>query len=140
VPHDPFQAVCDQLSGVVDALQFERMRWARDEGPKLAHLVALALGALGDRPDLEFSEEGSTTDVKRYALKVHGIRVIGVTLAYQQGQAHLRGVEIARSAYTFAEDRTISADFAQVDEAWMAQALGSVFALVCPRGVAAAAA
>ena len=130
VSHDSFDHICDQLSSVVDTVQFERMRWARDVGPRLAELVALTLAAVEPRPDLELAEERSTTEVKRYILKVHGVRVIGIALWIKDGQASMQPVEIERSKYALSADDTISGAVDGIDAAWVAEALKQAFALI----------
>ena len=130
VSHDNFDHICDQLSSVVDTVQFERMRWARDVGPRLAELVALTLAAVEPRPDLEFAEERSTTEVKRYILKVHGVRVIGIALWIKDGRACMQPVEIERSKYALTADDTITGDVDGIDAAWVAEALKKAFGLI----------
>ncbi len=127
---DSFQQMCDHVSGVVDTVQFERMRWARDVGPRLADLVALTLAAVEARPDLEFAEERSSTEVKRYILKVHGVRVIGIALWIMDGKAHMQPVEIERSKFLLTSDDTISGDVDAIDAAWIATALEQAFGLI----------
>ena len=46
---DAFRDALDRLSRKVDEGNFERMRWARDEAPKLVRLVELVKGAVADR-------------------------------------------------------------------------------------------
>ena len=55
---DSFELACDRLSGAVDGVLFERLRWARTEGPMLARLVELAQGAVEARGDIDLSDEG----------------------------------------------------------------------------------
>lgn len=140
---DGFREMCDHISAVVDAAQFERMRWARDIGPRLAEMVALMLASVEDRIDLEFSEEQSTTDIKRYILKVHGTRVIGLTLWIEDGQAHLLPIEIERSRYRLSGKGTLSVELEALNAGWMALALRTAFGLIErreePRAVAPAA-
>ena len=88
MPQDSFQQECDRLSQAVDAAQFERLRWAKVEGPMLAKLVSLALGAIETRPEFELTEEGATNDLKRFVLKVHSNRVAAIALWLENGPAN----------------------------------------------------
>lgn len=128
--HDSFEQQCDRLSAVVDAAQFERLRWARTEAPMLARLVELALGAVAERPDFELTEEGSVAAVKRFVLKVHGFRIVALNLGLDQGHAVVWAEAIDRSSYKVAQGDPVSDDFQVVDEAWMAAALEAQFARV----------
>lgn len=130
MPHDSFEIECDRLSQVVDATSFERLRWARTEGPMLARLVALAQGAIEQREDFELTEEGSTSDLKRFVLKVHGNRVVAVGTCLKDGHVHMWAEEIDRSLFKLAPGEVLSADFGAVDEQWMARALQELFGRV----------
>lgn len=110
------------------------MRWDRTEGPMLAQLVALAHSALEDRSDLELSEEGSTSAVKRFALKVHSKRVFAVSIHVEGGCAHLRADEIERSSYKIQAGGPLSADFSMVNEEWVAAALQELFSRIQSSG------
>ena len=68
MPDDNFELECDRLSSAVDSVQFERIRWARHEGPMLERMVQLAQAAVADRPDFELTDEGSRGAVKRYVI------------------------------------------------------------------------
>ena len=125
-----FEMACDRLSHVVDDIQFERLRWARTEGPMLAKLVALAHAALEVRDDFELTEEGSTSDIKRYVVKVHNNRVMAIMLGLDQGQAIVGAAQIERSKYRIADPTPIAADFAMVDELWMAGVLQELFSRI----------
>ena len=125
-----FEMACDRLSHVVDDIQFERLRWARTEGPMLAKLVALAHAALEVRDDFELTEEGSTSDIKRYVVKVHNNRVMAIMLGLDQGRAIVGAAQIERSKYRIADPTPIAADFAMVDEAWMAGVLQELFSRI----------
>ena len=128
--HDGFQDMCDHISSVVDTVQYERMRWARDVGPRLAEMVTLMLATIEARVDLEFSEEQSTTDIKRYILKVHGVRVIGLTLWIEDGQAHIQPIEIDRSRYRLSAKGTLSVEIEALNAEWIALALRTAFGLI----------
>ena len=80
MPQDSFHNECDRISQGVDGVQYERQRWAKTEGPMLAKLVELAHAAIADRDDFELTEEGASTDIKRFVLKVHSFRVVGVVM------------------------------------------------------------
>ncbi len=122
-----FETACDRVSRIVDPAQFERLRWAREEGPLLAQLVALAHAAIERRGEFELAEEGATGEVKRFVLKVHSNRVIAIVLWLEGGQAHLRGEDVTRSAYRLAPGQPRSAPYGGIDEAWMDAALEDVF-------------
>ena len=130
VPQDDFQLECDRLSHIVDRALFERLRWERNEGPMLAHLVALAHAALEPRSEFELVEEGATRDIKRFVLKVHGNRVVGITLRIETGRALLDAHALDRSSYSLAAGTPASTDFAAADGPWMAAALQQLFGRV----------
>jgi len=127
VTQESFELECDRLSHVVDATQFERLRWARTEGPMLARLVALLHSALDGREDFELTEEGTTGAVRRFILKVHSNRVMAVMIRLEPGRAVVAAEEIERSRYKLADPRPISDDFDVIDEQWMASALQQLF-------------
>ena len=87
MPHDSFQLECDRLSQIVDLALSQRLLWERNEGPMLARLVALAHAAFEGRSEFELVEEGATRDLKRFVLKIHGKRVMAVSLRIADGQA-----------------------------------------------------
>jgi len=132
VPHNALNLACDQLSHTVDQVQFERMRWARDEAPKLAYLVELALAAVAQRPDFELTDEGSGGALRRFVVKVHGFRVMALALRLTGNTVSMQSEPIERSKYTLHQAEPVSAEFDQVDSAWMAQALGIQFARIQP--------
>ena len=123
MPHDSFEIECDRLSKVVDGVQFERVRWAKNEGPMLERLVELAQAAVSDRPDFELTDEGSRGPVRRFVLKVHGVRIVAVNLGLEAGQVVVWAEAIERSKYRIVDGRRHSADFQRVDEAWMRDTL-----------------
>lgn len=127
---DSFFLACDRISQAVDAVQYERMRWAKTEGPMLARLVELAQAAFAERSEFEWTEEGATSDIKRFVLKVHSNRVAGLVLWLDHGHAMATIEEIGRSRYGVTPGDPISADFALVDEAWMAATLQTLFARI----------
>ncbi|KUR76896.1 hypothetical protein [Novosphingobium sp. FSW06-99] len=127
---DSFFLECDRISQAVDAVQYERMRWAKTEGPMLARLVELAQAAIAERSEFEWTEEGATSDIKRFVLKVHSNRVAGLVLWLDQGHAMATIEEIGRSRYGVTPGDPIRADFALVDEAWMAATLQALFARI----------
>jgi len=127
VTRDSFMIACDRVSQAVDSGLFERLRWARTEGPMLARLVDLAQATLEDRTEMELTEEGSSNDTKRFVLKVHGTRVIAIVVALKDGQALVWAEEIERSRYRVAEGDPFRADYALVDAAWMNGAFESLF-------------
>ena len=127
---DSFTEACDRLSQVVDDVQFERLRWARTEGPMLARLEALAHGALEPREEIELVQEGASPAIKRFVLKVHGNRVVGLALWLDAGRAMAAPELIARSRYTLASTEAICADYALVDEAWMVATMQEVFSRI----------
>jgi len=130
VPQDGFELECDRLSHIVDVALFERLRWERNEGPKLAHLVALAHAALKERSEFELVEEGASRDTKRFALKIHGNRVVGISMRVEGSNALLEAHALDRSKYDVSDGVATTGDFATVDEPWMAGALQEQFSRV----------
>ena len=128
--HDSFRAACDQLSGKIDADQFELFRWTRDEAPKLARLVELVKGSVDDRTDIEINEEGGDQTTKRFVLKVHGKRIAGLGVALSKGHAVVSIGPIERSAYPVAEGKPLHTDYSDVDEAWIGETLGTLMARI----------
>lgn len=124
---DNFELACDRLSQVVDGTQFERLRWERNEGPMLARLVQLIQEAIANRIDYELSEEGSSGDIKRFVLKVHGTRIVAICIGLDQGQVIMIAETIERSRFRLTPGEPIWADFADVDAQWMANALQVLF-------------
>jgi hypothetical protein len=127
---DSFHAQCDRISQAVDGVQHERMRWAKVEGPMLARLVELAQAAIVGRDELELTEEGATPDIKRFVLKVHSNRVVGLVLSLDQGRAVADIEPVGRSRYDVTPGEPVSAPFALVDDAWMAGTLHTLFARI----------
>ncbi len=130
MPQLALDLACDQLSQTVDAVQFERMRWARDEAPKLAYLVELAAAAVAQRPDFELADEGSGGALRRFVVKVHGFRVMALALRLSGTTVSVQCEPIERSKYTLHQADPVTAEFDQVDSAWMAQALSTQFARI----------
>lgn len=130
MPQTSLDLECDRLSHVVDGPLFERLRWERNVGPVLARLVALAHAALEQRSEIELTEEGATRDVKRFILKVHGNRVMSVTMRVEANRAIVEGQAIERGRYTLASGAPLSAGFDEADEQWMAHALQELFSRV----------
>ena len=120
---DSFEIECDRLSNAVDSAQFERVRWAKHEGPMLERLVELARAAIEERSDFELADEGSKGAVKRFVLKVHSIRIVAVNLGLEDGKVVVWADAIDRSQYRVVDGRRHSADFQDVDETWMKGAL-----------------
>jgi hypothetical protein len=127
LPKAKFESECDRLSHVVDDAQFERLRWARVEGPMLARLVELARKALAERSDFELVEEGADRDEKRFVLKVHGSRIATVIIALDGMAATIRVDAAERSKYAVDAGQPVRAEFTAVDADWMAGALTSLF-------------
>ena len=127
MPDDRFETECDRLSHVVDPVQFERVRWAKNEGPMLERIVELARTAIAERSDFELTDEGSKGAIKRFVLKVHGFRIVAVNLGLEGGRVVVWAEAIERSKYRIVDGRRHSADYANVDEAWMKAALSAVF-------------
>lgn len=118
--HDKIQMEFDRLSKDVDPFLFERLRWDREEGPMLAKLVTLAHGALESRGDFALTEEGATSDIKRFILKVHSNRIIAIVITLENGRALVAAEQIERSKYLLRDNTPVSASFDMVDEDWMA--------------------
>jgi hypothetical protein len=125
-----FQTECDRISQAVDGAQYERMRWSKVEGPMLARLVDLAQAAIGERDEFELTEEGATSEIKRFVLKVHSNRIIALALWLDQGRAMTQVEEISRSRYGVTAGDPVCADYPLVDEAWMAATLQTLFARI----------
>lgn len=125
-----FLEECDRISHGVDAVQYERLRWSKVEGPMLARLVELAKATMAERDDFELVEEGATSDIKRFVLKVHSTRVVGLVVWLDQGHALVQLEEVGRSRFAIAPGDPIVAEFSQVDATWMAAALQALFARI----------
>ncbi len=134
MPQDGFELACDRLSHVVDATQFEQLRWSRNEGPMLAQLEALARTALEDRPEFELAEGGATKDVKRFVLKVHGHRIAAISIRLNREKVVLAAEAIARSRFVISDDTPVSADYERFDKPLMAAALMELFERIRPYG------
>ena len=134
VSPDSFDLECDRLSGVVDGALYERLRWERNEGPVLAKLVALAHAALEARGEFELAEEGATRDIKRFALKIHGNRVVAISVRVEGGCALLEAHALERSNYELGAGDASTVDIDAIDDAWMARALQQQFSRVRPLG------
>ncbi|MGZ5826331.1 MAG: hypothetical protein ACXWIO_10000 [Croceibacterium sp.] len=130
MPQTNLDIECDRLSHVGDGALFERLRGERYVGPVLARLVALAHAALDQRSEIELAEEGATRDIKRFILKVHGNRVMAVTMRVEANRAIVDGQAIERGRYTLASGAPLSAGFDDADEQWMANALQELFSRV----------
>jgi hypothetical protein len=125
-----FMTACDQLSAAVDAVQFERLRWARTEAPMLARLVELAHGAVEDRDDIELFDEGSGGAIRRWVVKVHGNRIFALVISLTGTTVSVQAEAIPRSPYKVASAEPLQAEFKKFDAALMAAALGTLFARV----------
>ena len=127
---DPFELECDRLSNTVDSFLYERIRWDRIEGPLLVKLAELSRSAFESRPDFELTEEGATSDLKRFVLKVHSNRIIAIKMWLANGRALIDVEEIERSKYKVTPADPISVEFDGVDEQWMAASMKSLLARV----------
>ena len=130
MPEDPFLVECDRLSALVNPVQFEQLRWSREDGPMLARLVSLAFEALEDRPEIELAEEGATKDIKRYILKVHSSRIAAVLIYLEAGLAVFKIEPIERSRYLIASASPVSVEFEHANEQWVADALQELFSRI----------
>jgi hypothetical protein len=130
VPSDNFERECDRLSQIVDGPQFERLRWDRNEGPMLINFVALARSALEQRSEFELAEESSTTAIKRFVLKIHGNRIIAISIWIEDGLAHVGAQQIDRSHYRLVAGEPLTVESGAVDQQWMANALQELFGRV----------
>lgn len=126
MPDDSFETECDRLSNVVDSVQFERVRWAKNEGPMLDRLVAMAGASVEGRADFELNDEGSKGALRRFVLKVHGFRIVAVNLHLENGQVALWGEEIERSPYKIAGVTRPMAEYQVIDAAWMKAAIRDI--------------
>ena len=123
---DTLRSAMDALSRKVDADNFERMRWARDEAPKLVRLVQLVKGAVENRSDIDINEEGGEGNTKRFVIKVHGQRIAALAIALDKGRAIAAIGPIERSDYKVAKGDPIHTKYEKVDEAWMARTLATL--------------
>jgi len=130
VNNDPFELECDRLSSTVDSFLYERIRWDRIEGPLLARLAELSRAAFESRPDFELTEEGATSDLKRFVLKVHSNRIMAIKMWLANGRALIDVEEIERSRYKVMPGEPISSEFEGVDEQWMAASMRAIVARV----------
>lgn len=130
MPAPSFHDQCDRLSQIVDPAQFERLRWARNEGPVLETLVSAAHIVIAERPDLELAEEGSTAGRKRFILKVHGLRVAAINCAVADGQASVTGETVDRGKYRLAEPSSHTAAYADADAQWVEGAMQDIFSKI----------
>lgn len=128
--HTTFQQACDKLSSTVDADQFERFRWSRDEAPRLAHLVKLVKEAVGDRTDVEINEEGGAHANKRFVIKAHGQRVAGLGVALDKGRAVVAIGPVERSRFVVKQGGPIHIEIDRADEAWMGETLAALMGRV----------
>lgn len=128
--NDPFELECDRLSSTVDSFLYERIRWDRIEGPLLARLAELSRASFESRPDFELTEEGATSDLKRFVLKVHSNRIMAIKMWLANGRALIDVEEIERSRYKVMPGEPISTEFEGVDEQWMAASLRAIVARV----------
>lgn len=127
---DSFHLECDRVSQAVDGAQYERLRWAKTEGPMLAQMVALAHGAIEERPEFELTEEGASNDIKRFVLKVHGFRVMAIVLWLDRGRAMVNAEAVTRGKYEIASGAPISVDYPALDADWMTSTLRALFARI----------
>nr|WP_137676191.1 hypothetical protein [Parerythrobacter lutipelagi] len=127
------QDALDRLSHKVDAGNFERMRWGRDEMPKLLRLVELVKGAVEDRSDIEINEEGGEGNSKRFVIKVHGQRIAGLGMALDKGRAVAAIGSIERSSFAVEQGDPIHTLYENVDAEWMAQTLGTLMERIVQR-------
>lgn len=127
-----FDLACDRLSNVVDGVQFERLRWDRTEGPMFARLVALAQGSLENRPDFLLVEEGMSRDEKRFVLKVHANRIVALSITLDGTRAVMCIEPIERGKYAVTAGPPVVIEFAEMDEAMMALAMGELFSRIQP--------
>ena len=129
---DNFQKACDTLSSTVDDTQYERFRWTRDEAPRLARMVELLRAAFDKREDFELAEEGATSTVKRFVIKVHGQRTVAVSMCLKDGQTVMDCSTVERSRFILADGEPIIDDYEHLDECWIEQALQLILMRVQP--------
>lgn len=98
----------------------------------LARLAELLHLALEDRPDFALGEEGSSKSIKRYVLRIHGTRIIALTIRLHEGCAVLDGEMLERSKFLLKPGDPLCDEFALVDEVWMEAALQVLFSRVYP--------
>ena len=127
---DPFLVECDRLSQLVNPVQYEQLRWSREDGPMLARLISLTFETLEDRPEIELAEEGATKDVKRYILKVHSNRIAAVLIYLQAGLAVFKIEPIDRSKYLISDASPVMITFEDANEQWVADTLQELFSRI----------
>ncbi len=137
VGQSSFDLECDRLSGLVDSAQYERLRWDRNEGPLLAKLVAWARESFEDHGEFELTEEGSTTDRKRFVLKVHAKRTFAIAFEVADGLAIIEPGLADRSNYRLSSLDRITAPMNDFHEEWVQAALQELFSRVQPLDSAA---
>lgn len=123
---EPLRDALDHLSRKVDEENFERMRWARDEAPKLVRIVELVKGAVADRADVEINEEGGEGNTKRFVVKVHGMRVAQLAVALDRGRVVASIGPTERSAFTVAKGEPLHTRYEKLDEVWIARAIAKL--------------
>ena len=131
---DDFESACDRLSAAVDSVQFERIRWARTEGPMLDALAGLLRSALGEREEFELSEEGSGGNRRRYVIKVHTFRIAAVNIVLEGREVTVWGEGIERGRGQVVEPQRQTAAYDAIDEGWMKRALAAVFSEIQAEG------
>ncbi len=132
MPDTSFDTACDNLSGLVDAAQYERLRWDRNEGPLLTKLVDWARESFEQHDEFELTEEGSVTDRKRFVLKVHAKRTIGIAFQVVDGLAIIEPDLADRSSYGLSSTDRITAPMHEFHEDWVKAALQEIFSQVHP--------
>ncbi len=130
MPDTSFDNACDNLSGLVDAVQYERLRWDRNEGPLLTKLVAWARESFEEHGEFELTEEGSVADRKRFVLKVHTKRTIGIAFQIAGGLAIIEPDLADRSNYNLSSADRITAPMHEFHEDWVKAALQEIFSRV----------
>jgi len=123
---------CDRLSQIVDTVAFERLHWARTDGPLLAELVELTQASLTIRPEFEMSEEGATAKVKRFVIKVHGVRLIAIAMEVVGGVARIEAENIERSRYYTTQSEPLTVSMELMDEACMAKLMQAIIDRIEP--------
>ena len=94
---------------------------------------------MADRTDIDINEEGGSQETKRFVIKVHGKRVAGLGVALSKGHAVVSIGNIERSAFTIEEGKPVHTPYANVDEGWIAETLGTLMGRIKARREAAAA-
>ena len=86
-------------------------------------MVELIQAVIADRPEFELNEEGATNELKRYVLKVHGHRIMAISMWLAAGEVQATAEQIERSRFQVADSAPVTTASDALDEAWMTATL-----------------